>query len=166
MQKGKTPVPFRYGGTCFLSFGSYPEQCNGAGAAVGADNRADVTLIDFFDAERFELVNYIGAVCGTVAMADKDGFVFVRNRCLVMFEKGVQARTAAAHLLHRDEVAFVIDMQHRLDAKQRAGYGRRARKPPAALEEHQVVDGEPGADLRRKVFCIGGRGVKVKVFPL
>ena len=140
---------------------AHPEQGDGAGAAVGPDDGADVPLLDVGDAQGAELVHHVLAVVRAVPVADEHRAALgVAGSGLEVLDQSVQAGTAAADLLHGHQMAVVVHVEHRLDAQQRAGHRRRAGQPSAPLEEHQVVHREPGADRGRQLLRIGQGLVK------
>ena len=60
-----------------------------------------------------------------------------------MVDERIQGFLAATNLLHGNEMAFIVDVQHRLDVQKRARPGACLRDASAAPQEHEVVDGEP-----------------------
>ncbi len=100
------------------------EEGYGAGAAVGADDRADVADADPLYAVGFDLVHHILAVFQAVAVADKDRHlvvIFVGGG-LKVFDQRIQTGAAAANLFHGDQMPLGVYMQYRFDAQQRAGH--------------------------------------------
>ena len=94
-------------------------------------------------------------VCKAVAVADEDGLLFRLNGAsLHAVDQREDGIFAAAGLRDVDEVAFVVHMEHGLDAERAADEGRRRRDAAAALQEEQIVDREPVAQVQAVVFSV------------
>ena len=57
--------------------------------------------------------------------------------------KDADAAAATRHLFHNCQMAFLINVHNRLDTHERADNRAGCRQAAAAIEEHQVIDGEP-----------------------
>ena len=62
---------------------------------------------------------------------------------LHVIDERVQGFLATANLLHGNEVALIVDVQHGLDVQKRTRPGACLRDASTAPQEHEVVDGEP-----------------------
>ena len=68
-------------------------------------------------------------------------------RLLHVVDERLDCLATAARFFHGNKAAFVVDVHHGFDIEQRARPCARAAHASAAEQEHQIVDGEPVAQV-------------------
>ena len=117
---------------------------------MGADNSAHI--IDdhgFHAAALLRQLRHIAGILNAIAVGDENGAVFAGQTVLLqLLHQCLQRVFAAAALGNGNQVAFLIHMEHRLDIQHGANHGCGSADASAPLQEHQVVHGEPVADVQ------------------
>ena len=133
--------------TLYLLVLSLEEQGQGAGAGVVADHRAHVVDLQ-----------PLHGVLGLDGLAQRHGLVLavavadehhrrVLHQLVHLLQQGVDRCLAAPDLVHRDQVALAVHVEHGLHLQHGAEQGRRRGHPAAPLEVVEVVHCEPVADV-------------------
>ena len=116
------------------------------GAGVGANDWADIRHQNARNAGDFRLddVRQRVRLILAIAMADENHLPFrVDDMLLDAVGKDTDAAAATRHLLHNCQMTFLINVHNRLDTHKRTDNRAGCRQAAAAIEEHQVIDGEP-----------------------
>lgn len=117
-----------------------------------ADHRIDIVDDEFLRAV-FILDHLLERDRIFDAIAMRDGKRLIGKRfgegLFEVLEQTADALHATTRLLNRDQAAFVIDMQHRLDVQQAASERRCSRNASATVEEHEIVHREPVAHVQQ-----------------
>ena len=126
---------------------SLEEQGQGAGAGVVADHRAHVVDLQPLHG----VLGLDGLAKGhglglAVAVADEH-HRGVLHQLVHLLQQGVDRGPAAPDLVHRDQMALAVHMEHGLHLQHGAEQGRRRRHPAAPLEVVEVIHREPVADV-------------------
>ena len=112
-----------------------------------ADNRVDVVHDEFGAAEAFlDFALQQHDVFDAIAVGDENRLARgVDCRLLHVVDERLDCLATAACFFHGNKAAFVVDVHHGFDIKQRARPCARSAHASAAEQEHQIVDGEPVA---------------------
>ena len=121
---------------------------------MGADDSAGVVDQNFLDAVlRLQNVLHIFCILDAVAVADEyRAVVVIAAQLAQLIGNGLQRCLAAAHLEHIDQVTVVVHMKHGLDLQHGAHKGGGSADTTAAFQIHQVVHGEPVAQMELRVL--------------
>ena len=111
------------------------------GVYVVHDEIGDAEAFGYFRLKQFDILD-------AVAVSDEDGLrCWLDGGFLHMVDKGFDGLLASANFFHRNKSALAVNVKHRLDIEHRARPGARAAHASAAEQKHQVVDGEPVAQM-------------------
>ena len=124
-----------------------------------ADDRAGEVDDDVLNAEALlnELLCVFG-VLDAVTVADEHGLTGrIDGRLLHTVYQRTDGGFAAAGLADVGQLAVVVGVHDGLDLKRCAEKGRRGGDTAAALEVHEIVHGEPVAQMRAERLKVGGK---------
>ena len=114
-----------------------------------ADDRTDIgDQVDVSVLFRFQDGFQGFGIIQTVAVGDENRGVRIGGKLLHLGGQSTNGRPAAPDLGNIDEMAFIIHVQHRLDAEDAAEQGRRRADAAAGPQVSKVVYGKPVAEMK------------------